>query len=213
VREHRQRRTERAIDQELARRVRDMVIAADHMRDRHADIIDDAGEVVGRQTIRAHQHEVVEHLAREADAAAHDVVPRDLLGDLGTREAQRGTRSRGATRGTLLGGERTTAPVVTRILAARELLGAPRLELLGRAEARICAPIASRRCAYSSYSARRSVWKYGPYAPPTPGPSSQVSPSQRIPFRIACTDASVERSASVSSMRSTNVPPMTRAKR
>ena len=38
------------------------------------------------------------------------------------------------------------------------------------------------------------------------GPSSQSSPSQRRSSRMLCSDSRVERSASVSSMRSTNVP-------
>ncbi len=48
------------------------------------------------------------------------------------------------------------------------------------------------------------LWKYGP--------SSQVIPSHRRPWRMAWVCASVDRSRSVSSMRSTKTPPSFRAK-
>ena len=57
----------------------------------------------------------------------------------------------------------------------------------------------------------RWVWKYGPDAPPTSGPSSQSSSSHFIALRMTCTFSSVERSGSVSSMRRMNVPPIARA--
>src|SRR5215217_8180981 len=59
--------------------------------------------------------------------------------------------------------------------------------------------------------ARRSDCRYGPCAPPTSGPSSHVSPSQRRSSWMADSDARVERSTSVSSMRRMNVPPAPRA--
>ena len=73
-------------------------------------------------------------------------------------------------------------------------------------------PSATSRFTCSRYSASRSSCRYGPTGPPTSGPSSQSSASQRRPSRIARTASSVERSTSVSSMRRMNVPPCARAK-
>src|ERR687891_1659107 len=59
---------------------------------------------------------------------------------------------------------------------------------------------------------RRSVWRYGPNSPPTPGPSSQSIPSH---CRASCSetnDSSVTRLWWVSSMRRTNAPPWCGAK-
>src|ERR671913_505639 len=66
--------------------------------------------------------------------------------------------------------------------------------------------------AASRYRSKRSVWRYGGCGPPVPGPSSQSRPIQRKERSSCSTDSSVERSRSVSSIRSTNVPPFLRAK-
>src|SRR5579875_1580779 len=58
---------------------------------------------------------------------------------------------------------------------------------------------------------RRSLCRYGPYGPPAPGPSSQSRPSQRSVSRAEPTYSSVTLALSVSSIRSTNVPPVRRA--
>src|SRR6478672_13597537 len=58
----------------------------------------------------------------------------------------------------------------------------------------------------------RSDWRYGPTGPPTSGPSSQSSPSQRSTSISASWDSWVLRAASVSSIRKTTVPPACRAK-
>ena len=52
---------------------------------------------------------------------------------------------------------------------------------------------------------------YGANGPPTPGPSSQVSPSQVSESYSTWYDSGRLRPASVSSTRSTNVPPKCRA--
>ncbi len=54
--------------------------------------------------------------------------------------------------------------------------------------------------------------RYGPCGPPTSGPSSQSSPSQRSESRTPWYASSVTRLASVSSTRRTNDPPLCRAK-
>ena len=66
----------------LLGRVRDVVLAADHVRDPVEHVLERRDEVVGRPAVRAHEHEVLELLVRHLDAAAHDVVPagRALVG-------------------------------------------------------------------------------------------------------------------------------------
>src|SRR5215471_15803502 len=57
----------------------------------------------------------------------------------------------------------------------------------------------------------RSLCRYGPNGPPTPGPSSQLRPSQRS---VSCAEAMYSGFTlvtSVSSIRSTNTPPVARA--
>ena len=51
-----------------------MILAADDVRDLHRRVVDDAGEVVGRQTVRAQQHEIADDLGIELHVAAHPVV-------------------------------------------------------------------------------------------------------------------------------------------
>src|SRR5690349_17180174 len=57
----------------------------------------------------------------------------------------------------------------------------------------------------------RSLWRYGPFGPPTSTPSSQSRPSQRMTSTSRSYDSWESRLASVSSMRNTNRPPWWRA--
>src|SRR5580693_8202490 len=57
----------------------------------------------------------------------------------------------------------------------------------------------------------RSLCRYGPYRPPTSGPSSHCRPSQRSVSSADAMYSAVTLVWSVSSMRSTNVPPVRRA--
>src|SRR5215469_2925352 len=57
----------------------------------------------------------------------------------------------------------------------------------------------------------RSLCRYGPNGPPAPGPSSQSRPSQRSVSWADSMYSGVTRVWSVSSIRSTNVPPVERA--
>jgi hypothetical protein len=104
------------------------------------------------------------------------------------------------TGGSDLPGLGTPAAVVERLLAARALRLAHRLEL-GRGR------VAAVRLAFgeqplgdlASSGRGRCIWKIGP--------SSWSRPSQRIDARICSTDASLERATSVSSMRRMKSPP------
>src|SRR5580704_10777140 len=57
----------------------------------------------------------------------------------------------------------------------------------------------------------RSLCRYGPYGPPTSGPSSHCRPSQRSVSSAEAMYSAVTRLWSVSSIRSTKVPPVCRA--
>ena len=64
-----------ADDVDLLRRVRDVVLAADHVRDPVPDVLERRGEVVGRPPVGAEDDDVLDRLVRDLDAAADDVVP------------------------------------------------------------------------------------------------------------------------------------------
>ncbi len=66
---------ERAQDLDLLRRVRDVVVAADHVGDAVVHVLDGRGEVVGRPAVRADDDDVLELLVRELDPAADGVLP------------------------------------------------------------------------------------------------------------------------------------------
>ena len=94
VGEHRQRVAERLVAEDLLRRVREVVVAADHVGDLHRDVVHDHAEVVGRRAVGAHEDPVVE-LARSkrhvaVDRSCTTVVPasgmrsRSAAGDAGT---------------------------------------------------------------------------------------------------------------------------------
>ena len=75
VRVDRELGAERLQDQDLLRRVRDVVVAADHVRDPVEPVLDRRGEVVGRAPVGADEDDVLELLVRELDPALDGVVP------------------------------------------------------------------------------------------------------------------------------------------
>ena len=104
-----------------------MVVAADDIGDAHVVVVDDDGEHVSRTAVGAQQHEVVEVLVGEGDAALHLVVDHRLAL---LRRAQADHRLHAGGR---LGGI-AVAPAA--VVARRAVLGARLLahlrELLGR---------------------------------------------------------------------------------
>ena len=82
------RGAERAEDQYLLGRVRDVVATADDMRDRVEPVLDRRREVVRRPAVRAEDDDVLERLVLVLDAVEDQVVPgRDAL--VGHAEADR----------------------------------------------------------------------------------------------------------------------------
>jgi hypothetical protein len=105
-----------------------VVVAADHVRDAHVDVVDDDAEVVRRRAVGAREHEVVELRVGDLDAALHRVVPRD---DAVVRVAKADHRRDARRRRHSLRVLRPPAAVVARLLAARLLRRAQRVELFG----------------------------------------------------------------------------------
>ena len=79
---------ERAIEQHLPRRVRDVVLAADHMRDLHQRVVHDHREVVGGTAVGADQDRIADDVGAERDVAADEILER----------RRRGARARGSGR-------------------------------------------------------------------------------------------------------------------
>ena len=78
VRERRGLIPVRLVEKNLARRVRNVIFTADHVRHLHQRIVDDDGEVVGGNAVRADQHRVADHIGVKRNLAADDVVERDV---------------------------------------------------------------------------------------------------------------------------------------
>src|SRR5262249_22546602 len=68
-------RVERSKDVDLLRRVRDVVVAPDDVRDAVARVLERRREVVGRPTVGADEDDILELGARELDRALDGVVP------------------------------------------------------------------------------------------------------------------------------------------
>ena len=127
---------ERGVDRELARRRRQQVLAADHVRDAHADVIERVGEEVGGRAIGAEDDVVALERVVPLDVTAHDVLdggrPRG-----GHRQAdRRGEAGRLAGR-PLLGGETAASSRVDEREPGGLAPLALDLELLGGAVARV----------------------------------------------------------------------------
>ena len=119
--------TERADHVDLARRIVDVIVAADHVRDLHVQIVDDNAEVVGGRAVAAGDDQVVELVVGDLDAALHLVVPGDNSRKRILESHDRSDpRRRMLSRFQIL---RPPAAVVARLFAARALLGAQRVEL------------------------------------------------------------------------------------
>ena len=100
VREPRHRRAERLVQQDLLRRVRDVIVAPHHMRDLHLHIVGHDGELIGRMAVGAQEDEVFDVRAVELDRAVHEVV--EARRALGHAEADRARHGVALARGDLV---------------------------------------------------------------------------------------------------------------
>ena len=73
MRELRRGEAERAVEQQLTRGVRNVILATDHVRHLHQRIVDHDGEVVGGPAVGSHQHRIADDLGVERHLAAHQV--------------------------------------------------------------------------------------------------------------------------------------------
>ena len=147
----------------------------------------------------------------EAHVAADEIV-HDALALVGHAEADHRGIAGGLARGALLGAQREAAARVDERPPLALRLGALGRELLGRAVAAVGAALGEELLARPrGGAARRSLWTYGAWSPPTPGPSSHSSPTQRSERWICSIASGCSRVSSVSSMRSTKRPPWWRA--
>ena len=137
VRERRHRRVQPLVDEHLARRGAEQILAADDVRDAHVGVVDRVHEVVRGHAVGAHDHVVAELRVLEAHLAAHDVGD-DALALVGRAQADHRRDSRSLPRGPLRVAESEAAARVDE--RAARLLGSVALggELLGRAVAAVC---------------------------------------------------------------------------
>jgi hypothetical protein len=80
MREPGQRGAEGPEERHMLRRVRQVVVAPDDVRDPHVRVVDADAEVVERVAVRAHEDEVVDRVGGELDGAPDQVVDDDRLG-------------------------------------------------------------------------------------------------------------------------------------
>ena len=139
MRERRRGEPERLVQQNLPRRVRDVVLASDDMRHFHQGIVDDDREVVRGMSVSAHDDRIADDFRVEPHLAAHEVgedhflVGRDAKADGGMLA---GVDARLC----VLGAEVAAGPLILGRPAGGERLLALGLELLAGAEAVICLP-------------------------------------------------------------------------
>ena len=201
----------------MARRVVEMLLPAQHVRDAHLLVVDDHGEVIGREAVALADHEVVERSPRRTRSRrAPRPPPRAARAACGS--APRAARAR------MRASAASRSKLAARTVAERARLGlrdaSQRLELLGRLEGRVGEVARDQRVDDRARRARAAglveradaTWVAADarrrYAS---GPSSQGMPSQARSSRIPVTAASEERARSVSSMRSRKRPPSRRA--
>ncbi|MCY1225924.1 hypothetical protein D9M72_381360 [compost metagenome] len=120
---------ERADDVDLARGVVDVVVAADHVRDLHVEVVHHHAEVIGRGAVRARDHQVVELVVGDLDAALDRVVPHYAAADR-VLEADHRIDARRRL-GQDLARLGTPEAVVARLLAALALGFAQRVQFFG----------------------------------------------------------------------------------
>ena len=80
--------SQRLVQQDLARRVRNVVLPPHHMRHVHQRIVDHDGEIVGGRSVRADDDRIADDVDGKPDVAAHHVLEDDV-GIVGHAEADR----------------------------------------------------------------------------------------------------------------------------
>ena len=132
MRELRHRPAQRLVKRDLLRRVGEMIVAANDVRDLHQRVVDHHHVVVNRNAAGAQDDGIADHFVGELDHAAHDVVKAN--GVLGNAQANGRSFAAGA------------AALRLRRIERPALAGIERRSLLGhlRPRDRAPAPPASR---------------------------------------------------------------------
>ena len=138
MQEHRQRRAQSLVDENLLGRVAEVVVAADDVRDAHGHVVDDHRQVVGDGAVGTLDDEVADGLVGELDRRPQHVFEDGRAGR--HTKAQRPGLAGGLAPRHFVGGQVAAAAAVH----PGALLGlcrlSPGLELLRRAEARVEVP-------------------------------------------------------------------------
>ena len=203
--EARRAAAQRREQQQLPRRVGEMVVAADDVRDAHVAVVDDRGEVVAGHAVRAHDDEVADGVGAHRDAAADNVVD-DYLAARHVKAQGGGFAVREAPPD-ILRCQPEAAAVVARRPPLRQRRGARFGQAFLRAEAVVGMaagqqPLSRRAVALQAFALSvgcAGASLVGPLVPVQPQPA-QVGEDRRLECR------SSERTASVSSTRSTKLP-------
>ena len=127
---------ERIEQHQLARRVGEMIVAAQYMRDAHDGIVHGVAKEERGCAVLATNDEVADVRRRKALRPVHEIGELDDR-RVGHGETQRGLASLGQPRGALGGGEGAAGAGIARGSACHALELARELELVGRAKARV----------------------------------------------------------------------------
>ncbi len=133
VREGRRRKPQRLVYENLPRRVGNVILAANHMRDLHQRVVDDDGKVVRGRAVGADDDRIADHVGLKPHVSAHRVGEDDVA-LLRHAEADRRTLARRDARG---GGVARQAPAragVARRTSVRDRVLTLGVELRRRAE-------------------------------------------------------------------------------
>src|SRR6476620_3738112 len=78
MREYRRREPHRLVQQDLTRRVRNVILSANHMAHVHQRIVHNDGEVVCRVAVRSDNDWIADDVRVEPDVTTHDVGEDDI---------------------------------------------------------------------------------------------------------------------------------------
>src|SRR6185369_17777399 len=84
--EARRRPPERLVEEQLPRRIRNVIFATNHMADLHEGVINHDGEVVRRNAAGAHEDEIADDIGHERHASANEIIEGDLAIAIGYAE-------------------------------------------------------------------------------------------------------------------------------
>ncbi|OPZ92429.1 MAG: hypothetical protein BWY73_00809 [candidate division TA06 bacterium ADurb.Bin417] len=129
-------------EQDVARRVGNVVLAPDHVADFHVDVVEDHRQVKRREPVRFHDDQVTHQAGVEGDIAPDQV--KKSQAPVRYPETDRGTPSLPLVGGLLGGRQLPAAVVITGTLLPAGLLPAHPLQLLEAAVAVVSLPLADQ---------------------------------------------------------------------